>query len=104
MKKTLTIILLTAAATNVIWFSVAGCILYSNTRPPTNPGNAARTWAMGTNNLAIISMLDHSTQSFVFSFRETGNTPTNFLATNQILLMKPLHTGQVFTITVTDVK
>jgi hypothetical protein len=57
-----------------------------------------------TNNFVLMVMRDLTTQSFAFSFRETGNTPTNFLATNRIFLTRPLYAGQEFTIAVRDAR
>ena len=102
MKKTLTVILLTAIATNLIWFAVVGCMFYFGsgwTTTTSTPINESMT-----NNFVLMVMRDLTTQSFAFSFRETGNTPTNFLATNRIFLTRPLHAGQEFTIAVQDAR
>ena len=101
MKKTLTIILLTAIATNLIWFAVVGCFIYFGTRTTTKLGMPVET---ADHNFVLMVMRDLTTQSFTFTFRETGKTPTNFVATNEILLARPLHDGQEFSIAVHDPK
>ena len=97
MKKTIIVIILTAVATNLIWFGVAGCLFTSCSRTTITDIPETRT-----NNFIFMVMRDLTTQSFTFSFKETGRTPTNFVATNRISLTRPLHSGQEFTISVRD--
>lgn len=101
MKKTLGIIFLTAVATNLIWFAVIGCLMFFATKTTTQTGMTLPTV---DNNFVVMVMRDLTTQNFTFTFRETGRTATNFVATNQILLQRPLHHGQEFTIVVQDPK
>jgi hypothetical protein len=99
MRKTTKVIALTVLATTMFWVAVLWCVFHLT----ANPNNHAVAAEPITNRFALMVVQDArdvSKQRFTLSVRESGNTPTNFVATNNATLVRSLHDGQEFSIAV----
>ncbi len=98
---------MTALASNLIWFGVVACwVCFQGASTVTKESESnsaaldADVRALESNNWGLFVVRGASTQSFMFTYRETGSTPTNFVATNRIMQTLQLHDGQEFSVTV----
>lgn len=95
-------ILLTFVATTAFWMAVVvGLVLLTNYFG--EPKGAVTLTQSPTNNVSIL-VLGGLTREFALTFHESGDTPTNFLSTNNLVLTRPLHSGQEFQITIQELK
>jgi len=99
MKRTIKIVILTVLVTHLVWLGVFWAFARF-TASPTSPATASEVISNRFALILVRDVRDTDTQSFIFSVREVGRTPTNFIATNQMTLPRSLHDGQEFTVAV----
>ncbi len=94
MRKNVSLAVLTAVVTNVLWFAVVGCVLWFGSRPTT----MVEPLTKGEGHFVLMNPV--GTQDLVFVFQEAGPTPTNSVGTNYLQVSRALHDSQDFRIVV----
>ena len=95
MKKNLPLILLTALATNLLWFGIVGCWFWSQGSGPVD-----QKLVYYTNDVVMLAVSSPSGQKYRFAVEEVGQNPTNLVVTNFLQLTRYIHDGQEFRIAV----